>query len=94
MLERADTVEEMPAASTRDLAYEAAGDYILNNSDVVITIWDGENAQGRGGTGDIVARARSRGLPVAWVHAGNRAPGTHVPTSLGEGQGRVSFENI
>jgi hypothetical protein len=27
------------------------------------------------------------------VHAGNRAPGTLQPTSLGSEQGRVTFEN-
>ncbi len=94
LLQRADQVEEMPSAATREQAYEAAGEYVLNNSDVLITIWDGENAQGRGGTGEIVSRARVRGLPIAWVHAGNREPGTHRPTSLGDEQGRVTFENI
>ena len=94
LLQRAGHVEEMSSTATRDRAYEAAGEYVLNNSDVLITIWDGESAQGRGGTGDIVARARERGLPIAWVHAGNREPGTHRPTSLGDEQGRVTFENI
>lgn len=94
LLQRASQVEQMSSAATREQAYEAAGEYVLNNSDVLITIWDGENAQGRGGTGDIVARARERGLPIAWVHAGNREPRTHRPTSLGDRQGRVTFENI
>ncbi len=94
LLQRAGHVEEMSSTATRDRAYEAAGEYVLNNSDVLITIWDGESAQGRGGTGDIVARARERGLPIAWVHAGNREPGTQRPASLGDGQGRVTFENI
>ena len=94
LLQRADSIEEMPETSSRDQAYEAAGEFVLNNSDVLITIWDGGTAQGRGGTGDIVARARERGVPVAWVHAGNREPGTHRPTSLGNDQGRVTFENI
>jgi hypothetical protein len=94
LLKRADHVEEMPLAPTREQAYEAAGEYVLNNSDVLIAIWDGRNAQGPGGTGDIVSRARQRRLPIAWVHAGNREPRTHRPTSLGDEQGRVTFENI
>lgn len=94
LLQRADHVEEMPSAATREQAYEAAGEYLLNNSDVLIAIWDGGNAQGQGGTGEIVARARERGLPIAWVHAGNREPATNRPTSLGDEQGRVTFENI
>lgn len=94
LLQRAALVEQMPSTATRDQAYEAAGEYVLNNSDVLITIWDGETAQGQGGTGEIVARARERRLPIAWVHAGNREPETHRPTSLGDEQGTVTFENI
>ena len=94
LLNRADQVDEMSSAPTREQAYEAAGEYVLNNSDVLIAIWDGGNAQGKGGTGEIVARARERGLPIAWIHAGNREPGTQRPTSLGDEQGVVTFENI
>jgi hypothetical protein len=61
---------------------------------VLIAIWDGKTAQGQGGTGAIMARARQRGLPIAWVHAGNRKPGTQEPTSLGAEQGMVTFEHV
>jgi hypothetical protein len=94
LIRRASAVERMPAAPSRDQAYEAAGHYVLNNSDVIVAVWDGKPAQGRGGTADIVARARERGLPLAWVHAGNRQPGTLTPTSLGPEQGTVTFENL
>ena len=94
LLDQADEVVQLTPAASRDRAYEAAGEYVLNNSDVLIAIWDGQDPQGRGGTGEMVARARQRGLPIAWVHAGNREPGTQEPTSLGDEQGRVTFENI
>jgi hypothetical protein len=94
LLERAAEVVEMPSAASREHAYEAAGNYVLDNSDVLITIWDGREAQGLGGTADIVERARKRGLPIAWVHAGNRNSDSHEPASLGDQQGLVTFENI
>lgn len=94
LLHRAAHVEQMPSTASRDRAYEAAGEYVLANSDVLIAIWDGAKAQGRGGTGAIVARARERGLTIAWVHAGNREPETNRPTSLGSEQGLVTFENM
>jgi hypothetical protein len=94
LLQRAAHVVEMPAGATREQAYDAAGEYVLTNSDALIAIWDGRNAQGQGGTGEIVARARQRGLPIVWVHAGNREPATNRPTTLGDEQGRVTFENI
>jgi hypothetical protein len=94
LLAQADQIIEMSPATTRAQAYEAAGEHVLNHSDVLVTIWDGRDAQGRGGTGEMVARARRRGIPIAWVHAGNRKPGTLEPTSLGDEQGRVTFENL
>ena len=94
LLERADEINLMPAAETREQAYEAAGEFVLNNSDVLIAIWDGQLAQGLGGTGDIVLRARERQMPIAWVHAGNREPGTGRPTTLDDEQGRVTLENM
>src|SRR5947199_5063965 len=72
-------VVELPEGESRDAAYQAAGDYVLNHCDVLLTVWDGESAQGHGGTAHIVEEARMRGLPIAWVHAGNRKPGTHEP---------------
>jgi DNA-binding CsgD family transcriptional regulator len=43
----------------------------------------------RAGTGTIVGRARLRGLPIAWVHAGNHRPGR-----LGTEPGCVMFEKL
>ena len=94
LLELASKIERMPPAPARDQAYEAAGEYVLNNSDVLLTIWDGQPPQGRGGTADIVSRARKLKLRIAWVHAGNREPGANQPTMLGDEQGQVTFENF
>lgn len=94
LLERADKVIELPSVSTRPEAYDAVGIYVLDHCDVLIAIWDGQQAQGEGGTGSIVAKARQRSLRIAWVHAGNRKPGTEEPTSLGPEQGEVRFENV
>jgi hypothetical protein len=89
----AEVVEAQPAVD-RNHAYEAAGIYVLDHCNVLLAIWDGKIAQGRGGTGQIVSEARRRRLPVAWVHAGNRIPGTDNETSLNAEQGKVEFENF
>ena len=94
LLRRADEVIELPARANREESYAAAGDEVLGRADVLLAIWDGHDAQGQGGTAQCVVRARARGLPIAWVHAGNRRPGTMEPTSLGSDQGRVTFENL
>ncbi len=90
----ADDVIELPLAATRREAYEAVGRYVLDRCDVLIAIWDGQGDQGHGGTGSTVGEARRRGLPLAWVHAGNRVPGTLEATSLGDEQGKVTYERF
>jgi hypothetical protein len=94
LVRESDEIVNMPLLRDRDEAYEAAGRYILNHSDVMIAIWDGEVAQGRGGTGQIAELALQKKIPFAWIHAGNRKPVTLEPTSLGEDQGKVTFENF
>lgn len=94
LLDQADEVIVLPPAPTRDEAYEAVGLYVLDHCDVLIAVWDGQSAQGQGGTGDIVAQARQRGLPLAWIHAGNRRPGTQEPTTLSAEQGSATFERF
>jgi hypothetical protein len=90
----AHEVIELPPQATRDAAYQSAGDYIVNHCDVLMTVWDGQDAQGQGGTGATVARARQKQIPLVRIKAGNRKPGTLEPTSLGAEQGDVLFENF
>lgn len=94
LLKRATAVVTLAAQPTRNEAYAAVGEYVLDHCDVLIAVWDGKDAQGQGGTAEIVAKARQRELPIVWVHAGNRSPGTEEPTSLDSEQGVVSYEGL
>ncbi len=94
ILSSANEVIELPARSSREEAYAAAGNAVLEQAEALLVIWDGQGAEGQGGTGEVVAQARARGKPIAWIHAGNRKPGTMEPTSLGADQGRVTYENL
>lgn len=94
LLAQAEEVLTLPLAPTREEAYASAGHYLLDHCQVLIAIWDGQDAQRVGGTGEIAAAARRRKLPLVWIQAGNRKPGTEEPTTLGEDQGRVIYENF
>jgi len=72
LLEQADQLLELPAKDTREACYLAAGKYVLDHSDVLIAVWDGTSARGIGGTAEIVAEARRRGMPIAWVQVAGR----------------------
>jgi hypothetical protein len=94
LLGQAEKVEIMPVTATRELAYLAAGKYVLDHGDILLVIWDGKKPQGQGGTGEIVIMARKIKKPIAWVHSGNRKEGTQQATSLGKEQGELTLENF
>ena len=48
-------------------SYEAVGRVMLDQSDLLIALWDGQQSRGQGGTGQIVAEARQRGIPIIWI---------------------------
>ena len=48
-------------------SYEAVGRALLNQTDLLIAVWDGQDAKGRGGTGQIVREALQNGIPVVWI---------------------------
>jgi hypothetical protein len=50
-------------------SYEAAGHFVVRHCDLLLAIWDGKAAKGRGGTQEIVEFAARSGVPVWWIHA-------------------------
>jgi len=94
LIDRADRVIELTGAGDREDAYNRAGDYVVDHASFLIAVWDGAPAQGRAGTAYVVERARRLGRAVAWVHAGNRRPGSREPVSLGAEQGRLTCEGF
>jgi hypothetical protein len=77
LLARAETVHEAPAADAyADIAqpYAELGDRLLAAANALLVIWDGAPSQGRGGTVDVMDRARAKGSPVFWLHALEDAP--------------------
>ena len=94
LLDLADEVVQIPPRPTRDEAYAAGGQGVLARADALVAVWDGNDAQGVGGTGAISAAARAQGTPLVWVHAGNREPGTLEAISLEDAQGSVTVEHF
>jgi hypothetical protein len=59
--------------SAAEAAYERAGQIVIQQSDVLIAIWDGEASRGRGGTAQMVDEALALGVTVVWLHAAESA---------------------
>ena len=61
LLSRASRVEVLPALASDQEAYLAAGKRIVDRSDEMFAVWNGQPAADVGGTGDIVQYARDVG---------------------------------
>ena len=78
LLDRAVTVWRAPPGSSREEAYERAGRHVVDRSDVIIALWDGQPSRGRGGTATVVSYARDQGVPLAWVNTSAVGPADPV----------------
>lgn len=56
-------------ASSRANAYAAAARVVLNQSDLLVAIWDGGDSAGRGGTAETLRQAIGFHIPVIWIQA-------------------------
>jgi hypothetical protein len=64
LLVRCREVYRLPIKRRSNKAYMEAGKWLVNQSDYVVAIWDGQPAAGLGGTGDVVAYAERKGRTV------------------------------
>jgi hypothetical protein len=60
----AEEVTWLPFDHASEEAFWAAGQQVVDRSDLLFAVWDGEGAGGRGGTADVVTYARRQGKPV------------------------------
>ncbi len=69
LLESATSVIQPISNPKRPEAYMAVGRYIVDHCDLLIAIWDGNTANGKGGTADVVDYAREKKCPVFRIHS-------------------------
>lgn len=68
LLAAAGAVTTLDHEHAGDQAYDEAGRFLAEHSDLLIAVWDGQPARGLGGTADAVRHARARGrlVVIAW----------------------------
>ena len=68
-------VETLDFSEPTEAAFLAAGLRVVEFCDVLIAVWDGKPAKGKGGTADVVDHARQIGRPVEiiWPEGVSRA---------------------
>jgi hypothetical protein len=67
LVRSATSVTRLDYQQPSEDAFLDAGRTVVQMSQVLVAVWDGKEARGRGGTADIVAYARDRGLAVKIV---------------------------
>ncbi|HEY0968685.1 MAG TPA: hypothetical protein VGD88_14930 [Opitutaceae bacterium] len=69
LLPEAEQVRVIAENGDREDAYLDAGLETVHTCDVLIAVWDGESARGKGGTADVVAYARVLSKPLVVIDA-------------------------
>ncbi len=67
LLNAAAEVVHLDFPEPSESAFFAAGKCVVDESDSVVAVWDGRDAAGLGGTGDVVAYAREHGRDVLHI---------------------------
>jgi hypothetical protein len=61
---QASYVQVLEHTGSTEQAHMDGGRAVVDRSSVLVAVWDGQPARGLGGTADVVAYARERGVPV------------------------------
>jgi hypothetical protein len=71
---QASHVQVLEHTESTEQAHMDGGRAVVDHSDVLLAVWDGQPARGLGGTADVVAYARERGVPVdvVWPEGATR----------------------
>jgi hypothetical protein len=67
LLAGATKIVTLPVKQTEGESYFVAGKFIVENTEQLIAVWDGKEAEGLGGTADVVSYARQIGKPVILI---------------------------
>jgi hypothetical protein len=67
LLSKAAKVDRLDRVESTEDAHMEASSAMLAHADRLFAVWDGKPARGYGGTADVVAEARQRGVPVAVI---------------------------
>ena len=87
LLEQVTVTFELPGDhGAATAAYEAVGRLLLEQSDVLLALWDGDPNRGRGGTSRVVADAVARHIPVIHVNTHAESPTQLLWTGLGNAE--------
>ena len=69
VMQRAISVEVIGYGQTKEERYYECGAETVEQSEILLALWDGKPSQGLGGTEEIFTYAKNQGRPVVWIHS-------------------------
>lgn len=91
LISLARSVRVLPPKDDRTEAYEQVGRYMVDQCEVIIALWNGKKASGRGGTQEIVDYARKTKCPLIWINTEEEGKVTLEP---GHGLNARAFHDL
>ncbi len=79
LLSRAREIVELEFQTSSEMAFLEGGRQVVNRSDVIFAVWDGEPAKGIGGTADIVRYALQNHKSVVHLNPNTRRVDFRLP---------------
>lgn len=73
LLKKVEHISVVSEPGSREEAYLTGGFEIVHNCDVLVVVWDGLPARGKGGTAAIIAYARAMGRPLVIINPESKA---------------------
>jgi len=87
-LDAADEIVVLPGErADAEGAYVLVGKHLIEASDVMLAIWDGQEGRGPGGTAHVVELALQNSVPVIHIHIGRAWRKVRTRALTGEGGG-------
>jgi hypothetical protein len=68
LLHHATTVVRLDNPAPTEQAFLSAGRFVVDHSEMVVAVWDGQQAEGLGGTADIVGYCLQKGHPTLQIN--------------------------
>ena len=84
-LDAADDIIALPGdRADPENAYVLVGKKLIEDADVMVAIWDGQEGRGPGGTAHVVELARQSSVPVIHIHLNSASDGIGTRMLVGD----------
>jgi len=90
---QAKTVVDLPLQKEHAIAYEYLNDYLVEQCDLFIVLWDGLDGNSKEGTTAVVEKANAVGKSIYWIYCENHNGAEKIGINRQKKTGEIEFLN-